>query len=110
VSNLSFQVGNLSFQVGDLSPKGRVGASRLAPVVGWQFVSPNGLKSDFLPKTGANRLSPMCCFGETSATFLETSLIFEVGDLSPKGRVGASRPASVLSRQFVLPSCLESDY
>ncbi|MDR0338265.1 MAG: hypothetical protein LBI18_14385 [Planctomycetaceae bacterium] len=59
VGDLSFQVDNLSFQVGDLSPKGRVGASRLDPVLSRQSVLPNGLKSDFLPKTGANRLSPM---------------------------------------------------
>ncbi|MDR0337198.1 MAG: hypothetical protein LBI18_08925 [Planctomycetaceae bacterium] len=35
------------------------------------------------------------------------NLSFQVGDLSPKGRVGDSRLVPVYGRQFVLPSGLE---
>jgi hypothetical protein len=55
---LHYQLLTLHYQVGDLSPKGRVGVSRLALVLSRQSVLPSGLEFDFLPKTGANRLSP----------------------------------------------------
>ncbi|MDR0336125.1 MAG: hypothetical protein LBI18_03445 [Planctomycetaceae bacterium] len=37
------------------------------------------------------------------------NLSFQVGDLSPKGRVGDSRLVPVYGRQFVLPSGLYFD-
>jgi hypothetical protein len=58
--------------MGDLSPKGRVAVRQLVPVLSWQSVLPNGLKSDFHPKTGASRLSPTRPFGERSPTFEAT--------------------------------------
>ncbi|MDR0611594.1 MAG: hypothetical protein LBG58_15910 [Planctomycetaceae bacterium] len=42
---------------------------RLDPVFGWQLVLPTVLRSNFLPFTGASRLSPAQCFGETLPTF-----------------------------------------
>ncbi|MDR0338436.1 MAG: hypothetical protein LBI18_15285 [Planctomycetaceae bacterium] len=54
--------------MGDVSPKHHVGASRLAPVFGQQFVLPNGLESNCQPVTGSSRLSPTRPFGERSPT------------------------------------------
>jgi hypothetical protein len=56
-------------QVGDLSPKGRVGNSRLCPVSGRKSDSKTAGNTNFFPSTGASRLSPTRCFGETSPTF-----------------------------------------
>ncbi|MDR0335538.1 MAG: hypothetical protein LBI18_00425 [Planctomycetaceae bacterium] len=51
VGDLLFQVGDLSFQVGDLSPKGRVGVSRLDPVLSRQLDSKPLGNTNCRPKT-----------------------------------------------------------